>query len=155
MDRICKYCGKTFSVGREFDLTSPVFCCREHMNEYHKVHMAAAERAKICGQCGEPFISNHPLQVYCSKKCRVNHNGSRKRRPTNKDREYRCKACGKPIQPIRHNSRKSYCDEKCRAAYFNNLKFDHAKCYLKEAKAMLAGKHWEGKNRCQRLEGDD
>ena len=78
-----------------------------------------------------------------------------KRRPTNKDREYRCKACGKPIQPIRHNSRKSYCDEKCRAAYFNNLKFEHAACYVKEAQAILAGKHWEGKNRCVKLRGDD
>lgn len=27
-------------------------------------------------------------------------------------------------------------------------------CYLKEAKAMLGGKHWEGKNRCVKLEGD-
>jgi len=30
----------------------------------------------------------------------------------------------------------------------------HEECYLKEAKAMIRGKHWEGKNRCVKLEGD-
>lgn len=28
-------------------------------------------------------------------------------------------------------------------------------CYIKEARAMLAGKHWEGKNRCVKLPGDE
>lgn len=27
-------------------------------------------------------------------------------------------------------------------------------CYLKEAKAILRNKHWEGKNKCVKLEGD-
>lgn len=30
----------------------------------------------------------------------------------------------------------------------------HKKCYKKEAKAMLEGKHWEGKNKCVTLIGD-
>jgi hypothetical protein len=32
---------------------------------------------------------------------------------------------------------------------------EHKKCYLKEARAILEGKHWEGKNRCVKLKGDD
>lgn len=28
-------------------------------------------------------------------------------------------------------------------------------CYLKEARAMLQGKHWQGKNRCVKLPGDE
>jgi len=28
-------------------------------------------------------------------------------------------------------------------------------CYLREAKAMIEGKHWEGKNRCVKLPGDE
>lgn len=28
-------------------------------------------------------------------------------------------------------------------------------CYLREAKAMIQGKHWEGKNRCVKLPGDE
>jgi|GEM_PF-2125269 len=31
----------------------------------------------------------------------------------------------------------------------------HPDCYLEEARAMLMGKHWEGKNRCVKLPGDD
>jgi hypothetical protein len=31
----------------------------------------------------------------------------------------------------------------------------HKKCYRKEARAMLEGKHWQGKNRCVKLPGDD
>jgi hypothetical protein len=27
-------------------------------------------------------------------------------------------------------------------------------CYLREAKAILEGKHWQGKNRCVKLPGD-
>lgn len=35
------------------------------------------------------------------------------------------------------------------------LFFDlYRECYLKEAKAMLEGKHWEGKNKCIKLKGD-
>lgn len=30
----------------------------------------------------------------------------------------------------------------------------HAECYLKEARAMLKGKNWQGKNRCIKLAGD-
>lgn len=32
---------------------------------------------------------------------------------------------------------------------------EHSKCYLKEARAMIRGKHWEGKNRCVKLPCDD
>ena len=28
-------------------------------------------------------------------------------------------------------------------------------CYMKEARAILTGKHWEGKNKCTKLEGDE
>jgi hypothetical protein len=28
-------------------------------------------------------------------------------------------------------------------------------CYLKEARAMLEGKHWQGKNKCVKLPGDE
>jgi len=32
---------------------------------------------------------------------------------------------------------------------------EHKKCYQKEARTILEGKHWEGKNRCVKLSGDD
>lgn len=32
---------------------------------------------------------------------------------------------------------------------------EHKDCYLKEARAMIEGKHWEGKNRCVKLPGDE
>ncbi len=32
---------------------------------------------------------------------------------------------------------------------------EHEECYLKEAKAMLENKNWQGKNRCVKLIGDD
>jgi hypothetical protein len=28
-------------------------------------------------------------------------------------------------------------------------------CYMKEARAILEGKHWQGKNRCVKLVGDE
>jgi len=28
-------------------------------------------------------------------------------------------------------------------------------CYFREAHAILSGKHWEGKNRCVKLPGDE
>jgi hypothetical protein len=31
----------------------------------------------------------------------------------------------------------------------------HPDCYLKEARAIIRGKHWEGKNRCVKLPGDE
>jgi len=31
---------------------------------------------------------------------------------------------------------------------------DHKDCYLKEARAILANKHWKDKNRCVKLVGD-
>ena len=30
----------------------------------------------------------------------------------------------------------------------------HSDCYLAEAKAIIQGKHWEGKNKCVKLPGD-
>lgn len=30
-----------------------------------------------------------------------------------------------------------------------------SECYLKEARAMLQGKHWQGKNKCTKLVGDE
>lgn len=92
----------------------------------------------------------------------------------------RCAGCGMDIDvtPCRiKNARHHYCSIACFAKnrmksgtsnnytkiawnVFNRMEDDKywftdiERCYQREARAMLEGKHWEGKNRCVKLEGD-
>jgi len=80
-----------------------------------------------------------------------------------------CKACGTGFDacPSQH---RVYCSRQCfqivRGAIPERMAInlirngakrylDHPACYLQEAKAMLEGKHWQGKNKCVKLPGDD
>lgn len=62
-----------------------------------------------------------------------------------KDQKY-CAQCGIRIS----RSSGAFCSERCRLESIKN-----AKCYFAEARAMLEGRHWEGKNRCVKLRGDE
>jgi hypothetical protein len=71
-----------------------------------------------------------------------------------------CPMCGKEFCVEKSRSQK-YCSRAC----FVKDRFGHdtlspeekkiEDCYIKEAKAMIEGKHWEGKNLCVKLPGDE
>lgn len=71
---------------------------------------------------------------------------------------HRCGICGKPTEQRfwlnGTNMRdRFFCCIEHRDEYLATFNA-HRKCYLKEAHAILEGKHWRGKNRCVTLLGD-
>ena len=92
----------------------------------------------------------------------------------------KCDYCGKEIKrqkTLINRAKHHFCDKFCYAKYIENHPSKRVKhpgkrqlnlykkpdrirpkevnaCYLKEARAILHGKHWEGKNKCVKLKGD-
>lgn len=93
-----------------------------------------------------------------------------------------CDECGRGITRNKKRAlltnKHNFCSDKCRDSYNElhggQIKHDGKRqlhlsskknsnkrpteisvCYLKEARAMLHGKHWKGKNRCVKLKGDE
>lgn len=91
-----------------------------------------------------------------------------------------CDECGRGITRNKKRAlltnKHNFCSDKCKNSYYyhDNQRVKRARkrqiqldkterkrpteisvCYLKEARAMLHGKHWKGKNRCVKLKGDE
>ena len=81
---------------------------------------------------------------------------------------YKCSQCGTEFvrQSARVLGRKHlFCSRECFGkskrkfpgcrVYDYDILIPNFDCYRKEARAILEGKHWEGKNRCVKLPGDE
>ena len=85
-------------------------------------------------------------------------------------KQYTCEQCGKTFKKSRHKTRKrTFCSSECYHEYrrihamdvygakykwgkqIHDPPIEYRKCYMKEARAMLQGKNWKGKNKCVEL----
>ncbi len=136
-----------------------------------------------CGKEFEDYASNRrDKAVYCSRNCPGRHLTPETRAKMSKSlREYYLthsdtnetrakKSIAGKLNARKRNLERGVIGKAGRAwKIFNKMPFDiesvavsgrmvgipHAACYLKEARAMLQGKDTRGKNRCQKLIGDD
>lgn len=81
--------------------------------------------------------------------------------------KFKCAKCGKEFEDwiCNHPFANAYCSRECAGKKLppdvlvvsgrGRVHVDHAACYLKEARAILAGKDTRFKNRCQKLPGDE
>lgn len=120
-----------------------------------------------CDNCGKEFeryaSRKRGEHTFCSGSCSARHKWStqwvnRKSKTTTK-----CDNCGKEFERTLARIREhNFCSYLCYVEYRQAHREYHARpgkivhsCYLKEARAILEGKHWQGKNRCVKLEGDE
>jgi endogenous inhibitor of DNA gyrase (YacG/DUF329 family) len=104
-----------------------------------------------CGKAVKVSPSRKKLHNFCSRACFAQYFGGKPQT---------CPVCGKEFCVEKSRSQK-YCSRAC----FVKDHYGHdplpseekkiADCYIKEAKAMMEGKHWEGKNLCVKLLGDE
>lgn len=118
-------------------------------------------------------------RIYCSMKCRssVNSKGidmgcarSKKKKVIHIPILCLCDVCNSPVLKSPRQVQMAtfhLCSEECRRRalrlglwkkpHGNTIlgrRVEHVQCYLKEARAIITGMHWEGHNRCVPLVGD-
>ena len=68
---------------------------------------------------------------------------------------HNCEYCHQQFYGNRESVRKFCCKEHFHLWRAGRPKAEFESCYHKEARAILEGKHWQGKNRCVKLPGDE
>lgn len=147
----CDHCGKEFTRYKG-NLRDHNFCSRECYSE-HK-HWKP-KKMVTCENCGVEFERwgcnmNHERH-FCSTEChRVyfkTHNITYKTRN-------QLLIAWKGFSKMENAVYKFNKIPKKHYGILKNIPSDKVNCYLSEARAILEGKNWQGKNKCVKLEGD-
>jgi len=104
---------------------------------------------RVCPYCGQWFTRTRQrglkMPTYCSTRCGTRH---RTAKYYVVDRSaciaFRFVMRGGPAQPMKCGPARPGC----------SMSIKHWRCYIKEARAMLDGLEWQGRNRCVQLLGD-
>lgn len=130
---ICDYCGESFKR-IPCQVKEINFCCREHFSLYLKEQRVISN----CSHCGQKISitasrwKDHE-DFYCSRECFKSDRLIEKHKARGtwkvKEKEETDLVVLDPYRKINP-------------------------CYYKEARAMLNGLNWRGKNRCTKLVGD-
>ena len=111
--------------------------------------------------CGKEFERNswrlkRSKLHFCSNECRKEYYLKIK---------INCKNCGKEFEVPFHQKNRKFCSRDCYCFFEFGTIIEKGKrrllpnrivstCYMKEARAILEGKNWRGKNKCTKLIGD-
>lgn len=155
---VCKFCGKEFE-GRKKKYCSDE--CRiaygnaEYMKKYREQNPEKPYEERMCGHCGERFVTNKYQQIYCSRSCK------RKSKYYRYDKElriknnyeiksitYTCKQCGKEYHPRTSKDRDIFCSRECHQEFMHsNAKqkvFEPKLTYMKHCE--ICGEYFETKS---------
>lgn len=123
----CQYCGNQFWRENAFRMK---YCSLECQTMAR--HLKTIERSKndppktsyhrVCVNCGKPFETVYPAQIYCSHSCTYEANLQQKREQwaaAYVSRTFTCKECGRKVTTQCGNTSSVFCSYECQQRYFD------------------------------------